>query len=189
MMIGRPELKQSGLGDHFFDRVGVRLRLPDDGKIETPGQAAELFAGPRHAGAERQRLGRHAGPRGGLGKAVCSGLGGVGIVAFLGIDHVGGDIAGARQWNDRIVQEGNPGDVRLEGCGDRDCVLTGEAAALTQAEINEDVFDHGSLLGAGRGRRVRWRPKRRHRHPGKNQMQARAGPYFLMFPSASNCLM
>src|SRR4029079_7953613 len=142
-------IEQGSFGDHFLDGVAVRLRLTDHREIEPPRQAAELLAGPGHAAAERQRLCRYAGARCGTGKVVRGGLGGEGIVMLLGVDHVGGDIARAGERNDRIVQEGNAGDVRLEGRSDRDSVFAGEAPALTQAEIDEDVFDHESLLGAG----------------------------------------
>ena len=51
-------------------------------------------------------------------EVVESGPSGPFVVALLRVDNVGGDVARAGERNDRIVQEGDAGDMRLEDRGD-----------------------------------------------------------------------
>ncbi len=94
--------------------AGLRLGLADDGEIEAPRDAAELIAGAGETGAERERLGREAGAPGRLGEAIDGGLRAGFVVGLLRFDHFGRDIAGARNRNDRIVDEGDAGKMRVE---------------------------------------------------------------------------
>ena len=149
MMTGRPDSNRADFGDHFLDRARLRLGLADDGEVEAPRQAAELVAGAGKAGAERERLGRDAGARGRLVEPLDRGLRRGRVLALLHLDHVGRDVAGAGDRNDRVVEEGEPRDMGLERGGDRDREVAGRSGAFADAEIDDNVFDQGTVFGHG----------------------------------------
>ena len=64
------------------------------------------------------------------------------VVALLRLDHVGGDVARAGNWNDRIVEKSDAGKMRVESSGDGDSIVASRACLLTNAEIDDNVFDH-----------------------------------------------
>ena len=110
--------EQRGLGDDLFHGRGLGLGLADDGEIEAPRDAAELVAGAGEAGDERQRLRRQRVALGRRGETVDGGFRGGFVVGLLRLDHFGGDVAGRRYRNDRIVEKSDAGQMRVQGAGD-----------------------------------------------------------------------
>ena len=64
---------------------------------------------------------------------------------LLALDHFGGNVAGARHRNDRIVDEGDAGEVSLQRVGGRNRVISGRASFFCNAQISENVFDHDAV--------------------------------------------
>jgi hypothetical protein len=109
--------EQRGFGDDVVDGRDLRLRLSDHGEIEAPGDAGELLAGAGEARADGQRFGRKSGASCRIGEAADRRLGVGLVVGLLPFDHFAGDIAGGRDRHDRIVDEGDAGELRVQGAG------------------------------------------------------------------------
>ena len=185
MMTGRPDSNKADFGDDLLDGACLRLGLPDDGQIEASRDAAELLADPGETGAERERLGGDAGAGARRGETVERRSRRRFVVALLGLDHFGRNISGARNRNDRIVEERYSGEVGVEGGCDGDRIIAGRARLFTNAEIDDDVLDHLAypVVGAIKYDLSHARGRLRLR-----QIKDAGAGYFLILPSASNCL-
>ena len=93
-------IEQSAFDNDLLDRVGFRLRLPDNGEIETPRDLAELVAGADQACADRQRLGLNARARTCRCEAFPSSFD-RGLVMPFNHFQFWGNVAGARNRHDR----------------------------------------------------------------------------------------
>ncbi len=119
--------------------------MADNGEVEAPRDAAELIAGAGEAGGERQRLRRQSGAIGRRGEAVDGGLGRGFVVGLLALDDFGRDITGARHRNDRIEDKRDAGQVRRKGRSDGHRIIAGGIAVFADAEIDDDILDHGGV--------------------------------------------
>ena len=96
----------------------AKLALSVSGSAATPARA--LAAVKRSSAALRRRF----------------------VLALLGLDHLGRNISGARNRNDRIVEKSDSGEVGVERRGDGNCIVAGRARLFADAKIDDDVLDH-----------------------------------------------
>ena len=73
------------------------------------------------------------------------------VVGELGLDDFGRDVAGARNRHDRIEHECDPGDVGVESVGDGNGIVADHTAVLADAEIDDDILDHGGVSSVRQG--------------------------------------
>jgi hypothetical protein len=62
-------------------------------------------------------------------------------VALLRFDHFRWDIAGGGDRNDRVIDEGDAGEMAVERCGNRDGKIPGKVTSLGDAQTDNDVLD------------------------------------------------
>src|SRR5215469_10603354 len=178
-----PGLEQRVFADDLLDAADVRLRLPDNRKIETPRHARELIARAGEASIPHQRLGGNSGLVCGCVETLDGSFGRGFVVIALRLDDLGGDVASAGNRHHRVVDEGDAGQVRLQSSRDRDGILSDDSAFFGDAEIDDDIFDHNGVSWLNLLSIV-YRSGRRPFCCGSMRRQV----YFLTSPSASNCL-
>jgi hypothetical protein len=70
------------------------------------------------------------------------------------------NVTGARNWHDRTVND--PRQVSVQCCSDRNGIVAGPIRLCTDAQIDDDVFDHracpmvGGVNGIGLGLTPSW---------------------------------
>src|SRR5262249_52208852 len=140
-------LEERGFADDLFHAADFRLRLADNGNVETPRQAGELIAGTGETGACHQRFGGNVSLAGCGVETLDGGFGGDFVVVALSLDDLGRNVAGTRNRHDRVVNECDAGQMRFQSNCDRNGVFADDTALLGDAQIDNDVFDHdgGSL--------------------------------------------
>ena len=116
---GTPGFEQRAFDDQFVGRSLLALRLADNGDVEAPRDLGEQRGGAAEGGIELACFRRnpgllHAGfePADGVTRNLA-------VFLALQLDQVDRNAAERAVGNDRLVQEGNTGDVRAEGRGDR----------------------------------------------------------------------
>jgi len=144
-------IEQGAFGNLFFARPWFEQGLADNCEIEAPRDSAELGTGAGEARGERARLGRDAGSRSRLGKPVDCDFRRDFIVAPHGIYYFDGNVAYARDdrvagivVRARVINERDSGEVCFERASHGDCVVSGGTFPFADAQIDDDVPDHGS---------------------------------------------
>src|SRR5262249_24367835 len=160
--------------------------------VVATGDASEQIGRASKAGVDHASLGRHGSRLRGALKARDRVLGGGGVLAALRFDEVGRNAAEYAAGDDRLVNEGDTGDVCAKTGGERDRVIRRKILRVAARQVDDDVLDHGPRsrsqcrplfagLRTGRGPASRLLACRRA------MALMRRGFYFFA-PSAPNCL-
>ena len=138
--------KQRAFDQQLLRSATLALCLADDSQVEAPRDSAEQVGGPRDAGIEDAGFGGYPGL---FHRRLETGdrcPGALGVLFALDFDQVSGDAAEHAARNDRLVNEADTDDMRVERGSDRDRIVGGEILRLSARQVDDDVLDHGANL-------------------------------------------
>src|SRR4029077_9182145 len=139
---GTPGFEQRAFDDEFVGRSLLALRLTDNGDVEAPRDLGEQRGGAAERGIELARFRcnpafLHSGFESADGVT-----GNLAVFLALQLDQVDRYAAERAVGNYWLVQEGNTGDVRAKGRGDRDRIIGREIQRGPARQIDDDILQH-----------------------------------------------
>ena len=134
--------EQCRLDDQALRPGRIRLGLGDDHEIEPPGDAAEQLAGIGQAGF--QQTGFRGQPVSARRLLECGdrGLGGFLDLRRAAPNDAGDGAVEHRPWHDRLIDERDGRQVRLERGGHRHRKIRRDVVLGAHRQVDDDIFDH-----------------------------------------------
>src|SRR4051812_13192472 len=141
--------KQCAFDQQFLRSAALALCLADDSEVEAPRDTAEQIGGAGNAGIKDAGFGGYPGLFDCRLETGDRCPGALSVLLALDFDQICGDAAEHAARNDRLVDEADADDMRIERGSDRDRIVGSEILRLSARQVDNDVLDHGENLRVG----------------------------------------